>query len=158
MAEPAKRLVSLTFTLSTSHTIIVTKTCFVIRDRVQNTYISFSLQKFANLVLLTDEVDKAIATLRQYSERYCGQVLHFGGGYTISLEDGSECLSINKCHYGSNCDAPFQPSGIGVKMSFPAWWKLKEHAKAIFHHRDDVAAIAPCYACTNQRDLKGALF
>lgn len=157
MAESPKRLVSLTFNLCDRHTILVTKTCFVLRDRAQSTYISFSLQKFANLVFLMGEVDKAIANLRKFNEQYSGCMIHIGGGYVISLVNGSECLSINKCYYGL-ADESFQPSGVGVKMSFYAWWKLKEHIKAIFQHRGDVAAIAPCYTCTNQEDPKGAWY
>lgn len=154
MAESAKKLVSLTFNLCDNHSILVTKSCFVLRDRVQNTYISFSLQKFANLVCLIDEVDKAITKLRQFHEEYAERMIHIGGGYFISLANGSECLNIIKCYYG-HLDATFQPSGVGVKIPFPAWWKLKGHTKAIYDYREDVAAIAPCHACVNQDDPKG---
>ena len=153
-AELPRWLFSLTFTLSNSHTITVTKTCFVLRDRVQNAYVAFSLQKFVNLVSLIDEVDKSIAKLRQYDEEFSEHIIHIGGGYVIALFNGCECLNITKCYYG-HLDATFQPSGVGVKLPFFAWWKLKEHIKVIYEHRDDIAAIAPCYVCVNQDDPKG---
>ena len=120
----------MTFGLGDNHSILVTKSCFVLRDRVQNTCISFSLQKFANLVYLIDEVDKAIAKLRQFHEEYAERMIHIGGGYFITLVNGSECLNVTKCYYG-HLDATFQPSGVGVEIPFFAWWKLKEHIKVI---------------------------
>jgi hypothetical protein len=114
------------------------------------------LQKFANLVCLIDEVDSAIANLRQYGEDFAERMIHIGGGYFVCLYNGRECLSFTKCYYGI-LDGPFQATGVCVNIPFIAWLRLKEHTKAILQHRDDVVAIAPCYECINQVDPKGLL-
>ena len=113
----------------------------IIEDDLTTKSAPLTLQMFSKIVFNLEDIDEAVAKLKQNDELVKFR-LRIGGPWCVSVTSGYQCVDVRKFFM---MDGNLSPTRIGISLRLSEWEKFKAAIDEIHRCRPDIAAVIPCY-------------